>query len=138
MGYTHYWKCKEPNKIPEQIYRLAFKECETIIENVKQGLLYVRYNKENNIDINGIAELSHENFCIPYDKQHLKDFDFCKTQHKPYDKVVTACLSVLYKWLSPYSFIINSDGNVKDWNDGIQLANSVLKSNYSEISFGGG
>jgi hypothetical protein len=48
---------------------------------------------------------------------------FCKTAHKPYDIVVTACLTLLN---ADYGFEVSSDGDMEDWEPGVKLAEEAL------------
>lgn len=57
---------------------------------------------------------------------------FCDTSRKPYDLMVTACLLV-YKYHSPETMALSSDGNVHEWNDAENFVRSVLG---YEIKFG--
>ena len=92
---------------------------------------------DESIYFNGIGEDSHETFCITkkkrakmdYEEQEAYDkqgaFEFCKTAHKPYDKYVVAVLCALYNMKikldeeTPPVLYIRSDGNTKDWTEGL-------------------
>jgi len=58
-----------------------------------------------------------------YDKQGA--FEFCKTAQKPYDKYVVAVLCALSNMKikldeeKPPVLYIRSDGNTKDWTEGL-------------------
>ena len=98
------------------------------------------------ISFNGIGDDGHETFCITRKKRDLYDyekqdsiqdaymhdksgggvFNFCKTAHKPYDKYVVAVLCALYNLEYVEGFgqthpmsEIRSDGNTKDWTEGL-------------------
>lgn len=55
-------------------------------------------------------------------------FNFCKTNGKDYDAVVTACLLVVLDHFSSDEVAISSDGkmNEEDWGEGIKLYKKVL------------
>ena len=92
---------------------------------------------DEEIRFNGIGEDGHETFLITkkkrakadYEEQHAYDkkgaFNFCKTAHKPYDKYVVAVLCAIYNMKikldeeKPPVLYIRSDGNTKDWTEGL-------------------
>jgi hypothetical protein len=79
-----------------------------------------------NVDFNGIGDDAHEPFVFPYVFPDHTSFNFCKTQWKPYDEVVTACLIVARDHFSPSVLEISSDGSWDDWRSGAKLYASVL------------
>jgi hypothetical protein len=74
------------------------------------------------VDINGIGDDAHEPFVFPGEV----GFNFCKTQWKPYDEVVTACLIVARDHFPKSVLAISSDGSWADWAAGASLYSSVL------------
>ena len=80
---------------------------------------------ENEIYFNGLGDDAHETFSLPNSSNELKDFDFCKTQCKPYDIVVVACLTVLHNYCPEIQ--ISSDGDPCDLEEGLNLARKILK-----------
>ena len=54
-----------------------------------------------------------------------KLFSFCKTRGLEYDTAVTACLIVLNHYLGD-DMDINSDGDTKDWQDGLKACQECL------------
>ena len=77
-----------------------------------------------NVDLNGIGDDSHEPFVFPGEL----GFNFCKTEAKPYDAVVTACLLVARDHFPESMLSIDSDGSwlEGDWREGKSLYCSVL------------
>lgn len=57
-----------------------------------------------------------------YEKNY--QFNFTKTNYRPYDIAVTACLIAIKHHCSPV--YINSDGEQKDWFDGAMICQTVL------------
>ena len=95
---------------------------------------------DEEIRFNGIGEDGHETFLITkkkrakadYEEQHAYDkkgaFNFCKTAHKPYDKYVVAVLCAVHRVAQKQGLLgdymqsmmkITSDGNTKDWTEGL-------------------
>lgn len=141
MGYTHYWK--KEGKINETEYAKAFKDCVKIVETVSKktkigNAIDFQYIKLGNgsgdndthpevsdlgLYFNGIENEAHETFAIPAKGHQLEEFQFCKTQRKPYDSVVTACLARLAQ---VKGVVVSSDGDESDWKPGLDLANKIL------------
>lgn len=59
-------------------------------------------------------------------------FMFCKTAYKPYDKYVTACL-VLAKRHFGKDVKVSSDGEIKDWEKGIDLVRNTFGYDIPEV-----
>lgn len=79
------------------------------------------------------GDCSHETFKIeriyqPYENENSyqsKYFNFCKTAYKPYDIAVTACLIALKHYLKS-DVLINSDGDLNDWQDGALICDKLF------------
>ena len=148
MGYTHYWTFRKTDKIKgeaqkvEELYQKAIKDCHKVIlayykdnkgtySSLSGYSAHTKLGQYGGIQFNGKGKNAHEDF---YLREHFKQnfegfgsgFHFCKTAHKPYDIVVTACLSILSYRLGKY-IEVSSDGLGHDWIDGINLAEKVLK-----------
>jgi hypothetical protein len=125
MGYTHYWHLER--FIEEKAYRTALTECRKIIKAspVRLGDAYGNGKPKLNdgIWINGVGKKSHETFAL---LRIPNDGDFCKTEHKPYDVIVTACLCVLQEHLGKNA-CVTSDGDPHEWEKGKKFASKVLK-----------
>jgi hypothetical protein len=76
------------------------------------------------VNLNGIGANANDPFVFPGDF----GFNFCKTEVKPYDAVVTACLLVAHDHFPSSELSIDSDGSWSDgdWDEGIKLYSSVL------------
>jgi hypothetical protein len=124
MGYTHYWR--RTGALTETQMRDIASQVKLIIRT--SGVPIRNYDGEGSptltkkeIAFNGAApDDDHESFFIPLKPE---DFEFCKTAHKPYDVVVTACLTLL---AADYGFSVSSDGDVEDWDAGVTLAERAL------------
>lgn len=133
MGYTHYIDRPIDNAgTPEQFGRLAL-DAKRIIEQAQADGIRVRGGdgfgepefNEAFFSINGDGsafidgrDLAHETFYWAGQPEHKEwrvgeptYFNFCKTNHKPYDAVVTAIL-IRAKVIYGDSVQIGSDG---DW-----------------------
>lgn len=125
MGYTHYWRIN--SKLDSDKFKQFSLDCKKIAEESNVPLsdgLAKKNSKpefsEKRIWFNGVDEDSHETFLI--DPQHI-GFEFCKTNMKPYDKVVVACL-ICFEHYSDVS--VSSDGDGEDWREGIELYSKVF------------
>ncbi len=75
------------------------------------------------LHINGVGEDAHEPFVFPSGP----GFNFVKTNGKPYDVVVVACLLAARDHFGPDELIIESDGRWRDsWAAGAALYQGVL------------
>lgn len=144
MGYTHYWTFKHPKGIKaadlEAKYQQAILECAKVAQAYNNALPkgdperlsgYTAHTKPGTyggLDINGKGEYSHDSFQL---REHFSEnidsgFGFCKTARRPYDTVVTACLSIL-KYRLGDAIEVSSDGRPADWVRGVFLARTVTK-----------
>ena len=140
MGYTHYWYRDESRMFTEDTFdfygefaEMARQICETA---EKQGIKLADAHGERlgawqvdgeSVRLNGYGEDSHESFVwdrvCPEPQEWVKDvsyFDFCKTNRKPYDTVVTALLLAVREAYGD-AVRISSDGGFFEWQDGVSL-----------------
>ena len=137
MSYTHYWKLDKT--VTQANYRKALTSIKKIVElkGDKGGMLDSLYNPllangwgqvntlpefEDGINFNGIGDDAHETFSLP---KQFKDINYnsCKTDEKPYDIIVVACLAVLAE---VKGVTVSSDGGKESWDSGSNLASMVL------------
>ena len=125
MGYTHYWNTE---KCTKDARRLALVDCAAIVMGSPVPLAGWDGSGEPKLDLdeavvfNGAGdEDQHETFALGLEPS---SFEFCKTQYKPYDIVVVACLCALADRAGPSA--VSSDGDVHEWEAGRALAEKVL------------
>ena len=126
MGYTHYWTVSEEKDIKKTMKLAGF---------VKQGI-QEEYHVEfagpmgdintnpiingECIRLNGLLDDSHETFSLQFGSG---EWNFCKTNMKPYDTLVVATLlyafelGLLKEW--------TSDGETEHLSAGHQLCNKI-------------
>ena len=78
---------------------------------------------DKTIHFNGIGENGYEDCWI--NKQHSRNFNFCKTANKYYDKYVVALLCIINHF-APNALDISSDGRISEWEEGLKLANTFV------------
>jgi len=129
MGYTHYWTFGA--FIEEKGYKTALAECRKIIRSSPvpvaswdgKGKPILR----NGFNFNGVGDDQHENFSMSVEPERGPDaWPFCKTERKPYDVVVVACLCILEDRLGRKAFNAESGGDLHEWEEGKALAEKVL------------
>jgi len=141
MGYTHYWHSDNGKKPNEEIISKITSTLEHLYSHKNELFdsppcdLAEEYISPNNhpifnseeIRFNGLSERGHETFLI--DWNNLSDFDFCKTNQKPYDFWVVSALLII-KSEAPEILDISSDGDKEEW-DPIKekLVNALAKAN---------
>jgi len=141
MGYTHYFYRKEKTDV--KIWNALCQDTRILLESADIPLTYpgdegdhkgFLINAEE-INFNGSGADAHENVYFPKDfltgdydstDRHERHFSFCKTARKPYDEYVTAFL-LLAKFYMKDDIRINSDGDVSDWQEGIELVNKIFE-----------
>lgn len=129
MGYTHYMDQIKP---AEPIAWQAI--CDDFRKMMATALLSKPLPIQRDDDLeghplidntyivfNGIGNNGHETMVLQRDG---KGFQFCKTARKPYDRAVTALL-ILADFHSPNTWLITSDGEPNDWQEGLELARTV-------------
>lgn len=134
MGYSHYWNAEPANQNTAKaiafcnIILIAKRslvgtfsgEVPTCPEGLASGLeLFPRA-----LAFNGIGADSHESFNLYPDEELELGYSFCKTNGKPYDLLVTACLTVLAHYGAVTD--VSSDGGAEGFTAGAALANEVL------------
>lgn len=128
MGYGHNWtwksspdsaklkKCIEEMKLILQASPVPLASVEGKGEpTIRDGIL--TFNMKGEDDEIG------EPFVFP----GRTGYNFCKTNGKGYDPVVTACLLVVMDHFSKDECTVGSDGDInKDWAEGVALYKKVL------------
>ena len=112
MGFTHYFETKK--EIPELVWNKEFtpavmlliEEADVPIVGVMGDAGTEPHFGDNRIAFNGLGDDSHETMEI---NRLPNNFYFCKTNHKPYDKVCVA-VAIVAATLYPDCFSWSSDG----------------------------
>jgi hypothetical protein len=119
MGYTRYWKISK-SLDAEKFIQLKDIFC-MVVDKLDIPLDDVELSDEV-IRFNGVGDNAHETFVL--EKNRL-GFDFCKTQRKPYDALVCACLYLSQK-LFDSDIDVSSDGDNND-PEVESLVNSIIR-----------
>lgn len=122
MGYTHYWRnLRFDDKGWEAVKGFSSK---VFAEMAKRGVQLVNdsfsdeeavppYIGDDMIRFNGIGRDSHETFLL---EKTGRDFEFCKTERKPYDLAASAIL--IFASSVSLDGTISSDGIGEKYLDG--------------------
>jgi hypothetical protein len=120
MGYTHYWKA--PHKFEFISNKKAMLAIDKVISHgLENNLINTEQDRMSSIDsdficFNGVGDNSHETFFV---KEGPTAFSFCKTNQKPYDKYVVACLIIFENFCQGFSW--SSDGDEEDFQEAKEL-----------------
>lgn len=128
MGYTHYWSTSKNNANWDKF--IQFVSLAILHENARGIKIADGFGEnepelnERRVWLNGSDENdeSHETFSI---RRTVSERGFCKTNRKPYDTLVVACLvageelGIITRW--------SSDGDAEELADGIELAQKILR-----------
>jgi len=142
MGYTHYYGHK---RVTKKVWDDIVKDVKVIMANLPKyslssggyypdvelkladGMGKVGTKPIINGDVivfNGLGpQYSHETFKLL--RKGSDGFYFCKTARKPYDLVVQACL-LIYKYHSPGTIHLESDGDDSAWKAAIGFVNKLF------------
>ena len=118
MGYTHYWAIKDKPMPAQWDKVLSAKNDITQYVITNYDIPLEDHSTTSCIHLNGVGQDSCETFFL---EPEIKDFNCCKTNGRPYDKVVVAIL-IAVKCILGAKFDASSDGSPDDWQDGLKLA----------------
>jgi hypothetical protein len=121
MGYTHYWRCQPDRIVSHPGHAQTLREMQALVEAATVPLDLEGNGEGGAVAFNGSGDDGCETFSWP---PH-DSFDFCKTRQRPYDTLVTACLAIAKHRLGD-AVHVSSDGDPKDWEEGVALASAVL------------
>jgi hypothetical protein len=151
MGYTHYFsftKAKGNSRELEANYQLAIKDCQRIIRRYYKEFgelsgytAHCAIGRYGGVSVNGKIPNDCEDFALREHFNQNESSQWVKTRRMPYDKVVTACLTVLKHRLGE-AFNVSSDGCADDWKRGVEFAAKVtglklknpISKKYAEIN----
>lgn len=119
MGYTRYFELYKP--ISEEKFKQYSEVCKTVCEAIQEKEDYQLGDwegsengptfDENETSFNGLGdEDSHETFSI---RRNKTGFEFTKTNRKPYDSSVCACLYIA-KQMFGDDIRVSNDGDNDD------------------------
>jgi hypothetical protein len=131
MGYTHYFPgLRATAEVLADAGKIISASAVTICGPNGQGLPLM--NETKGIRLNGseAAGESHETFHLRGTEvpRYPEMDDFCKTENKPYDQVVTAIL--IAAAVRTYGFrtgVVKSDGRWDNWAAGMHLYERAVR-----------
>lgn len=121
MGFTRYW---EFNSLDTEKFKDFSRMCDLVIETMDIPVEDVTIN-DTQVRFNGVDEDGHETFLFSLNKPN---FNFCKTNLKPYDELVCGCLYIA-KVLFGEDVTINQDSEPDEDDHIIQRVKSILREN---------
>jgi hypothetical protein len=147
MGYTNYWTCHKAKhgnaKKAEETYQLAIRQCQRVVKSYNKQLkaldpkhparlsgytAHCDVSEYGGLNVNGVADLACESFTMREHWNENTDFDFCKTNERPYDVVVKACLLIMKHYMGDLIEISADDGgDQSDWMNAYELVERVTK-----------
>lgn len=108
MGYTRYWRSNK-EVLDDKKFKHFSHICKLVTENMDIPLDDVIID-DNVVRFNGVDDDAHETFVFC---KKTNSFNFCKTQRKPYDELVCACLEFA-KNIFKDDITVSSDGENMD------------------------
>lgn len=136
MGYTHYWHVKDMQAVARALPLVA-NDLKRLLPKLPP--LAGPDGKGNpilgptTVEFNGVAPDDYETLWLGADPRHYLEteqglFNFCKTQHRPYDLAVQVVLVLLKyhtEFFKAYSVTLSSDGNMRDWVKACRLVEGL-------------
>lgn len=127
MGYTNYFTQVESTTGDDLNYlKFAIDASIIILTAEKRGYDLDWHVDDKLVQFNGVGK---DGFCetFTFTREANLDFNFCKTERKPYDDVVTACLIALKRAYGD-KVEIGSDGDWEsDWVAGRALYQMAIQ-----------
>ena len=108
MGYTRYWDFKG-NPPDKNKFKHFSHLCKLVVENMDIPVEDITIT-DDKVRFNGVGDDAHETFLITSSQTN---FNFCKTQLKPYDDLVCACLEFARNIFGD-GIEVDSDGDNND------------------------
>lgn len=142
MGYTHYWERPVRNYGSAYMFGKLALDAKRLVEHANANGIIIRDGfgvgspefTESHFSLNGDEETgnAYETFfweAMPEQHEWRKGepmiFNFCKTQYRPYDSVVTAIL-IRAKVIYGSCVEVRSDGSWSDWQAGRDMYEAVF------------
>ena len=130
--YTHYYTINT-KKISQARWDRVCETLNTVVYEYGQlhgGIsgysAHSKPGKYSGMYFNGSREKGHEPFILRAEIGKQVPSNFCKTDRKPYDLLVTAVLSLLQLEFGEAVVKVGSDGDYPDWVAGAEFASKVL------------
>ena len=150
MGYSHYWNHRRKFSQPD--WQRLLDHIRAVLITARNEGLTLSFDGDTPLSahaltgpldrsditgpafsLNGVGDdacesmILHKNRPLPSDRasKHERFFDFCKTRGDPYDTAVVAILCVA-ETLYPGHIEISSDGEPREWKEGLELARRAL------------
>lgn len=120
MGYTHYFT-SSANKVPKKTIE-DFKKTFMVMKLKDATPIEINVNDDDALFFNGIGDNSHETMCFKFDGSG--EWDFCKTNGKPYDTLVVASLMLAEELGIISSWSSDGDDEYGDFDKGRALYES--------------
>lgn len=121
MGFTRYWEFKS---LDSEKFKDFSKLCDLLIDTMDIPVEDVTVN-DTQVRFNGVDEDGHETFNFSLNKP---DFNFCKTNVKPYDELVCGCLYIA-KLIFGDTIRVNQDCDSEEDEPVLTKVKSILRDN---------
>lgn len=132
MGWTHYWERQV--ELPSDEFKKALADCKKVIGLLDISMAGADGNgqpvfTDEEIAFNGVIGANCEPFVFhriqPPRPGRNTVFEYCKTEHLPYDLTVQCCLIILKHYCSDV-MTITSDGKDCDWLNAMEVCMKIL------------
>jgi hypothetical protein len=129
MGYTHFFPHTQTS---DKKWPNIVNDCHKLLKSLPKEIRIAGWNgygrpefDDEKIVFNGCIEEDNNYETFSLLKKGSRKLHFCKTQRKPYDLLVCSCLLV-YKYYSPDTIELTSNGNIEDWQSSIDFVSNTL------------
>ena len=124
MGYTHSWY--RPRRLDAATFEHATLDIQMLYNSFLKPRLFKSFSiGPDFVRIEGGGETFQVEALSMERERNGIVFEFCKTQHLPYDLPVMCCLLVFRHHLGP-TFKVCSNGDLPNWQPAIDLVSKVL------------
>lgn len=139
MGWTHYWERQV--ELPADEFKKALADCKKVIGLLDISLAGTEGNgqpvfTDEEVVFNGIEGAKCEPFVFrrtqPPRPERDVVFEYCKTEHLPYDLAVQCCLVVFNHYFKEL-IEISTDGSGDDWQEAFDICRKEF--DYQKIEF---
>lgn len=122
MGYTHYW-ANTRKKISAETKESFKNGFNAMLNHPDRPPIKIEWFDEKGIFFNGVGDDACETMVISFKANSA--YQWCKTNRRPYDKMVIACLLLAYNLgiIAEWS----SDGNDDELKEGYNFFEDSIK-----------